>query len=218
MAKNVNSYERDALDLLDLHHASFHGVKPYADRTDQEVPSDTKSWSQILVCLLLGLKGLARKKGADLADGSDVKAANSWDAIDRPRFNGSLPAGRSTAKSKKPADISALDDQPHLFFVLWDEKSGAQRPRCRVWCVRTQVDPVFRAVGTKWYDKRRTGEIKSTNFQLHPPIGTNSNVVRNTCGNMELPLLWCAVHDGTSYKTTHYDPTVMKTGRCKLAP
>jgi hypothetical protein len=181
------------------------------------VPSDTKSWSQILISTLTGITGLKRKKGADLSDGSDVKGASVWSAIDTPRFNNCLPLGRTSKKSKKPPDVSALDCCPYLFFVLWDEMGDERIPRCRVWVVRSNSDPVFRSICAKWYDNVKTGEIKSSNFQLHPPRNRDDNIVRNTCGNLSFPLYFAAVRSGHYFVTTHYDPAVLKTGTCKKA-
>ena len=64
--------------------------------------------------------GLPGKKGADLVDGSDVKAVNTWEAIDTPRFNGVLKAGTKSASAGK---LLSLDVVPYLFFVLWDHRS-----------------------------------------------------------------------------------------------
>ena len=79
------------LSVLDMHYSSFHAIARIAEDTGHTVPTDTKSWSEILVSLLTGLHGRNRKKGSDLADGSDVKAANIWHAIDTPRFNAYCP-------------------------------------------------------------------------------------------------------------------------------
>ena len=123
-----------AIDLLNTHYEALATVEPYTARTGHTVPSDTKSYSEILVALLTGISGRFRKKGSDLDDGSDVKAANFWSSIDRPRFNGCAPAGRTTDASKKANDVSAFDDMPHLFLVLWDEIGAAEgAPRCRIW-------------------------------------------------------------------------------------
>ena len=135
---------KKVLECLDIHYDAFVTAKPLADETQHPVPSDTKAWSQILVSLLTGISGLARKKGADLADGSDVKGANVWSAIDTPRFNNSIPAGRISPTSRKSLDVSALDNMPYIFFVMWDNHSRTHHPRCRVWCVRAQKDKVFR--------------------------------------------------------------------------
>ncbi len=206
----------DALRWLDIHCSSFFAAKPFADKTMQPIPSDTAAWSQILVSLLTGIDGLARKKGADLADGSDVKGANVWCAIDTPRFNGAIPAGRVSTKSKKPANVSALDDIPYLFFVLWDSAGSKEIPRCRIWCVRTQHDPVFRGVAAEWYRQRADGFIRSANFQLHPPRNLDTNVVRNTCGNMAFPLLFCAHRIKKHFEMISYDPNVLSKGKCEL--
>lgn len=174
------------LSLLDHHYEAFYAALDLARETQHPVPVDSRGWSQIIVSVLTGLKGLARKKGADLEDGSDVKAANTWEAIDTPRFNGCIKAGTQAAHSGK---LESLDAMPFLFFVLWDIKSTGEH-RCRIWCVRPQDDKVFRSMCKKWYDRVAHGDIVSTNFQLHPPRGLDTNEIRNTCGNLIYPLLF----------------------------
>ena len=154
----------EVLSLLDAHHEAFFAAKSFADKTFHPVPCDTRAWSQILVSLLTGINGRERKKGTDLIDGSDVKAANCWSAI----------------------------DTPYIFFVLWDDDTEGH-PRCRIWCVRPGRDKVFRAMCKKWYDGKVAGTIKSDNFQLHPPRYRDENVFRNECGNLSYPLLFCAI-------------------------
>lgn len=202
------------LKLLDLHYESFHDVEPYATATGHPVPTDTRGWSQILVSVLTGVKGLERKKGADLDDGSDVKGANTWEAIDTPRFNGVIKAGTKAASS---GNMTSLDAMPHLYLVLWDDTSRGTA-RCRIWVVRPQADPVFRAMCAAWYAKRQSGEIVSDNFQLHPPRGQDTNVIRNTCGNLTYPLYFCAERaaDG-SYSVVSYDTAAPVTGVCSPA-
>jgi MamI restriction endonuclease len=199
------------LQFLKLHHESFFEAKPYADETGHTTPSDTKSWSQILASLLSGVTGLERKKGADLADGSDVKGANTWDAIDTPRFNGVIKAG---TKSDKAGKLEYLDDLPYLYFVLWDNEPENKKERCRVWVVRTKEDEVFRAMCSKWYEQRDQGIIKSDNFQLHPPRGRNSNIFTNTCGNLSYPLLFEAVWNDKEYELKVFDENVLENGQC----
>lgn len=205
----------DALRILDEHYKAYVASKPLADRTGHPVPSDTRAWSQILVSTLTGIPGLKRKKGPDLSDGSDVKAANVWSAIDTPRFNNCIPAGRISEKSKEPSDVSALDDNPYLFFVLWDEMDDQRVPRCRIRCVRTREDQVFRAVCSKWYEQYAAGEV-SNNFQLQPPRNQDHNIIRNTCGNMQIPLLFCAVRKADRFEWAHCDPDVLTDGQCQL--
>lgn len=198
----------DAYKLLSEHRDAFLKAKVFADKTGHTTPSDTKSWSQILASLLLNVRGIERKKGADLEDGSDVKGANSWDAIDVPRFNGVVKDGRILT-SAKAADLKKM---PNLIFVLWDETQVGKYDRCRVWVVRTSNDKVFRSVAEKWY----TGNKKSSNFQLHPPIGRDDNVVTNTCGNLALPLLLDVRFIDGNWTQKAYNPTVLHSGLCKL--
>ncbi len=207
----------EALELLEAHYNAFGVARPYAERSGQTVPSDTKSWSQILVSVLTGLQGRARKKGSDLSDGSDVKAANVWSAIDTPRFNGAIPAGRTTAAARKPPDVSALDGIPFLFFVLWDHSEKEKLPRCRIWCVRPQHDRQFRQMCAKWYEGRAKGDIVSNNFQLHPPRNLDSDIIRNTCGNLVYPLFFCAERRRTGYEVTAYTPSILTSGECQPA-
>jgi hypothetical protein len=91
----------DALELLDLHYESFKGILPCAEKYGHPHPTDTRGWSQIIVSALTGILGLKRKKGNDLEDGSDVKAASTWAAIDTPRFNGVIKAGTKGPDSGK---------------------------------------------------------------------------------------------------------------------
>ncbi len=205
---------KEAIALLDIHYKSFVDVKPYSDKYGHPHPSDTRAWSQLIISSLTGLKGIKRRKGADLDDGSDVKGANTWGAIDTPRFNGCIKAG---TKSSVSGRIASLDAQPFLFFVLWDHEPTEKMERCRVWVVRTQKDKAFRAVCRLWYKKCLTGEIKSKppNFQLHPPRNKNLNVITNKCGNLEYPLLFAASRGKEGFVITHYTPIVMENGECK---
>lgn len=201
------------LQLLKMHHDQFFTAKAFANETGHTTPSDTKSWSQILVSLITKTPGLARKKGADLEDGSDVKGANTWDAIDTPRFNGVTKAG---TKSSKAGKLEYLDDLPFLYFVLWDNEPELKRERCRVWAVRPQFDEEFRNICAKWYQLRDEGKITSSNFQLHPPRGRNSDIFRNDCGSLIYPLLFCSIWIENGYVITNYNPDVLKIGTCRV--
>jgi hypothetical protein len=204
-----------ALALLDLHYDAVASVVELAKETEHPLPLDTRGWSQILVSVLSGVKGLARKKGADLADGSDVKAASTWHAIDTPRFNGVLKAGTKAVTS---GTIESLDSMPHLFFVLWDYSPKVNDPRCRVWAVRPREDQLFRKMCALWFKKRELGEIKSTNFQLHPPRGLDLDTFRNRCGNLDYPLYFRADRPKEGrYELRVLAPEVLESGTCKLA-
>ncbi len=202
---------QNALSLLDLHHKSFFLVEPFASQTGHPVPMDTRGWSQILASVLTGISGLDRQKGADLKDGSDVKGANTWKAIDTPRFNGVVKAG---TKSETSGRLESLDDMPHLYLILWDE-SPRKAARCRIWVVRTQEDPVFRDMCETWYKQRQAGKIISNNFQLHPPRGLDTNVIRNTCGNLEYPLYFSAEMKNGNFELDSYDPEARTKLFCK---
>jgi hypothetical protein len=202
----------DALQLLELHHQSFYAAESFATLTGHPVPMDTRGWSQILASVLSGVSGLARQKGADLIDGSDVKAANTWKAIDTPRFNGVIKAGTKAGTSGK---LESLDSMPHLYLVLWDETARGEA-RCRIWVIRTQEDKEFRNMCEAWYKQRDEGKIVSSNFQLHPPRGKDTNVIKNTLGVFEYPLLFSAVKENAlPYKCEIFDESVLTEGLCR---
>lgn len=204
------------LRLLDVHHQTFYATEPLARETGHPVPMDTRGWSQILVSVLTGIRGLERKKGADLEDGSDVKGACTWAAIDTPRFNGVIKAG---TKAEVSGRLASLDAMPYLFFALWDEATRADRPaaRFRVWCVRTREDKSFRSMCSSWYKAVESGEIRSANFQLHPPRGQDSNVIRNSYGVLTYPLLFSAERLTSGYECMVYDVNVLTRGECRKA-
>ncbi len=182
----------DVPALLDAHYEAFFRAKPYADKTDHPVPSDTRAWSQILVSVLTGIKGRERKKGTDLLDGSDVKGANCWSAIDTPRFNGAIPAGRKSKTARRAPDISALDDIPYIFFVLWDDDTEGH-PRCRVWCVRPGQDKIFRAMCEKWY---RSGTMVRR--------GDKSSATISNCTRQDTGTTTCSITNVAISRTHGY--------------
>ncbi|SKB11607.1 conserved hypothetical protein [Planktothrix sp. PCC 11201] len=199
---------KDTIELLQLHYDFYLQIKPYADKYEQPHPTDTRAWSQIVVSALTGIQGLGRKKGSDFIDGSDVKAANCWDAIDTPRFNGCVKAGT------KASSINSLNIQPYLFFVMWDMVENTSQKRCRIWVVRTPNDTEFRAIAKKWYEQRESGQITSSNFQLHPPRNRDSNEFTNNCGNLKYPLFFEARISSGKYVVNSFDPDVLNEGLC----
>ena len=198
------------LSLLDRHYESFFSVVNIARETGHPVPTDTRGWSQIVVSTLTGIRGVQRKKGADLEDGSDVKGANTWEAIDTPRFNGVIKSGTQAAHSDS---ITYLDSMPFLFFVLWDI-TRIERYRCRIWVVRPRADRTFRSMCNAWYEAREEGRIKSNNFQLHPPRGVDTNNFRNTFGNLSYPLLFSAVRRDKKFEIVEYQKEELESGLC----
>ncbi len=197
--------------MLQIHHDAYLQIKPYANKYHHPHPTDTRGWSQIIVSALTGIKGFARKKGPDLKDGSDVKAANCWDAIDTPRFNNCIKSGTQSSIANS---LSSLDAQPYLFFVMWDTTETTNQKRCRIWVVRTQHDVEFRRIARTWYQQRAEGLIMSNNFQLHPPRNLDHNVFTNNCGNLEYPLLFEARLATGVYNLTIYDEDVLTSDAC----
>lgn len=211
MKKGKKKRVRETIELLDKHYDAFYSIADVAKKTGHPVPTDTRGWSQILVSVLTGIDGMQRKKGADLEDGSDVKGANTWEAIDTPRFNGVIKAGTLAGHS---GNMAFLDATPNLFFVLWDEPGEGQH-RCRIWVVRPQEDPEFRQVCSAWYAARAIGEIQSDNFQLHPPRGEDHNIIRNSFGNLAYPLLFSAVRGERRYALQVHNRAAAKKGLCE---
>lgn len=201
-----------ALEVLKMHHLHFFQGYKYASFTGQPAPEDSRAWSQILISVLTGIRGLARKKGPDLEDGSDVKSANAWFSIDKVRFNGVIKAG---TQSNLAGTMSYLDQMPYIFFVLWDYEPKYNRERVRIWVVQPKCDILFRNVAQRWYDQLAIKTIRSNNFQLHPPINENSNVFTNMCGNLEYPLLLDARWNGRKYVVVDFLPNVFDFGYCK---
>jgi len=213
MSTNSTAQLKRVVELLNDHYKAFYDAVAAARETRHPVPVDSRAWSQIIVSMLTGIKGLERKKGADLEGGSDVKAANTWEAIDTPRFNGVIKAGTKALVSGK---LESLDGTPYIFLVLWDKRPTGVH-RCRIWCVRPQHDKFFRKVCKTWYQQAEAGEITSSNFQLHPPRGKDNNIIRNKCGNLSYPLLLCAERAEDTYEVKTYHPYVLKTGACEKA-
>lgn len=205
----------ETLKMLNIHYEAYAKIKPHADKYKHPHPTDTRGWSQILVSALTGIKGYERKKGPDLEDGSDVKAANCWDAIDTPRFNGCIKAGTQASTA---GSLNSLDSMPYLFFVMWDTSAETSKKRCRIWVVRTKDDKEFREIASSWYEQRKQGKIKSNNFQLHPPRNQDHDVFRNNCGHLKYPLLFAARLDNGQFSCTHYDETILLKGACVKAP
>ena len=80
--------------------------------------------------------------------------------------------------------------------------------------MRPDTDEEFRKLVTKWYDMRRSGEIKSANFQLYPPRNEDHNVIRNSLGSLEYPLFFHAERHGKKYHIILLDEDARWQGRC----
>jgi hypothetical protein len=124
---------------------------------------------------------------------------------------------KKSDEERPPGNSSALDATPHLFFVLWDHVDETDIHRVRIWVVRANMDAVFRRMADIWYEQRRTGAIKSNNFQLHPPRNTDSNVFTNDAGTLVYPLLLDARCTDGIFVSHIYEPGVLETGTCAVA-
>lgn len=202
---------RLAIDVLNTHHLHFFEGQEFAEMTHQPTPEDSRAWSQILISILTGIPGLDRQKGPDFADGSDVKSANAWFSIDSVRFNGVIKSGTQSSLS---GTMAYLDQMPYLFFVLWDINPDSNRERTRIWAVRPQYDRLFREVAEEWYTQSASGQIRSNNFQLHPPVNINNDVFTNRCGNLVYPLLFMAEWNGKKYEVLSFSPEILNNGEC----
>lgn len=210
----MSSNNFEIINMLNEHKSSFNRAEVYAKLTKQPIPTHTVNWSQILVSLVTGIEGLDKRKGPDLSDGSDVKGASIWGAIDTPRFNGVVPAGRVLSDYEKTQEL-----YKNIYFVLWDykyNKHSEKTERCRIWCVSPSKDILFKEIAIKWYSQVNSGEIKSTNFQLHPPRNIDNNIFKNNCGTLNYPLMMEAIFDKkiNSYKIIEIDLEIPIKGRC----
>lgn len=149
--------------------------------TGQSSQLDSGYLGQQLVSLLTGIPGVGRRgKGADLLDGSEVKAASTLSGIDVPRWNNQI--GRAQNRLR-------YLEKHAIFFVLFDTVTRAETfpLRVRVWRVSPRSDRDFRAVIETWGRRKSSG-----NFQLHPPCWDAGNVATNQAGNLKLPLMFQA--------------------------
>jgi len=176
--------------------------------TGQSAQIDSGYLGQHLVSLLTGKPGRgrgSRGKGADLADGSEIKIASTLGGVDKPRWNNKLDT---------PEAVTTYLENPAIYFGLFDtlEKGEDFPVRVRVWIVEPLTDEVFCNTVTTWAAKPSSG-----NFQLHPPCWSDSDVATNQSGNVALPLAFRAIQldiEGVDYlEVEHWDPN---PGRCSV--
>ena len=72
-------------------------------------------------------------------------------------------------------------------------------------------------MASKWYQDKAAGIIRSNNFQLHPPRNRDSNVIRNSYGNLEYPLLFAATRRSDGYEIDYCVPTLTAAGFCRMS-
>jgi len=159
-------------------------MSKWATITGQSSQLDSGYIAQHLVSLLTGKRGSGwRGKGMDLQDGSEVKSASSVDGVDVPRWNHNFTSA---------AKVDAWLNSPTIYYVLFDTIApNASRVQVRIWLITPFADVAYQTVLRRWRDISR----KSNNFQLHPPVGKDSNLATNECGNLDLPLFFRAVEN-----------------------
>lgn len=87
-----------------------------------------------------------------------------------------------------------------------------RRTELRLWVARASKDKCFRAMCDSWLKQKD----RSANFQLHPPLNTESNTFRNECGDLQFPLLFRADWHASrkSYELVTFEPEVLENGAC----
>lgn len=165
--------------------AQYRQLTGWQKVTQQTSQLDSGYLGQHLVSLISGTPGRgrgSRGKGHDLIDGSEIKVASTLGAIDVPRWN----HGAFRDQSK----VNRYLESPRVYFVLFDtpQKTEEFPLRIRVWRVSPMTDAVFSNVVKTWASRKSSG-----NFQLHPPCWRDDSIVRNECGNIEMPLVFEAM-------------------------
>ncbi|MFC8021772.1 MamI family restriction endonuclease [[Kitasatospora] papulosa] len=167
-------------------------LQKWAALTGQTAQVDTGYIAQFVASIVLQEPGQGfRGKGDDLTDGSEVKSAANISGVDRPRWNhnlGSLADDAVQIENGREERWKKYLSSPYLFYVLVDRpftasgKSGDVPIRIRAWCVDGQEDESWRSLIIKFVESRNG---RTYNFQLHPPVGHDDDLVVNTLGNLD---------------------------------
>lgn len=187
------TYEQKVILLEDLFVDLFGHqhvmLQRWAALTGQSAQVDTGYIAQFVASIVLGQPGQGfRGKGDDLADGSEVKSAANISGVDRPRWNhnlGSLADDAHRRSRGLPTAGEVYLGVPYMFYLLVDRPHGVSDPapfRIRAWCIDAQQDGDWRALFETFLSSRAG---RTYNFQLHPPVGYDDDVVVNTLGNLD---------------------------------
>ncbi|AKM82912.1 hypothetical protein A2422_02990 [Candidatus Woesebacteria bacterium RIFOXYC1_FULL_31_51] len=142
----------------------------WRDLTKQPSQIDTGYISQYLLSLITSIYGgLMRGKGTDLDDGSEIKAANFLDSLDKK----GATAPRWNLSSNNLKTMESFLSFPALYLVSMD-LNPAGKFRTRVWKLDPNKHILFRKRYLEWMEK--LGKVKlgdpgrpGINFQLFPP-------------------------------------------------
>lgn len=156
----------------------------WRDLTKQPSQIDTGYISQHLVSLITSVYGgMMRGKGTDLEDGSEVKAANFLDSLDKR----GATAPRWNLSSNSLRGMEAFLHLPAIYFVSIDLNSTG-RFRTRVWKMNPQKHARFKKRYIEWMEKLGKPKLinenrPGINFQLFPPrIRTDEYFARHGNG------------------------------------
>jgi hypothetical protein len=187
------TYEQRVILLEDLFVDLFGHqhvmLQRWAALTGQSAQVDTGYIAQFVASIVLGEPGQGfRGKGDDLADGSEVKSAANISGVDRPRWNHNL-GSLADDDLRRSRGLSTAGDEylsvPYMFYLLVDRPHGVSNPapiRIRAWCIDAQQDTDWRTLFETFLASRAG---RTYNFQLHPPVGYDDDVVVNTLGNLD---------------------------------
>lgn len=153
--------------------------------TAQSSMIDTGYIAQHLVSLQTQIAGQGmRGKGDDLCDGSEVKAANFLDSLDKA--GATAPRWNFTAVTK---DIMERFLEYTAIYLLSIDYNPESNFRIRIWKVNIKEHTILRKRYIEWMNKlgypkfADTVQKPSVNFQLFPPnSGTDENYARHGNG------------------------------------
>lgn len=165
-------------------------LQKWAALTGQSAQVDTGYIAQFVASIVLKEPGQGfRGKGDDLADGSEVKSAANISGVDRPRWNHHMGTVADDNSRRAKGHALRSDEYlscPYVFYLLVDrspnDKQLPQAIRVRGWLIDAKRDQAWRSLFQK-YQAEKTGA--SYNFQLHPPVGHDDDIVVNTLGNLD---------------------------------
>lgn len=153
--------------------------------TAQSSMIDTGYIAQHLVSLQTQIAGQGmRGKGDDLCDGSEVKATNFLDSLDKA--GATAPRWNFTAVTK---DIMERFLEYTAIYLLSIDYNPESNFRIRIWKVNIKEHTILRKRYIEWMNKlgypkfADTVQKPSVNFQLFPPnSGTDENYARHGNG------------------------------------
>lgn len=194
LLESLDDHERISLleQLFEDFYISQHlTLQKWAALTGQSAQIDTGYMAQFIASIALGIPGQGfRGKGDDLIDGSEVKSAANISGVDRPRWNHNLGTVSQDTKRRQKNQPTVWEEYlgcPSIIYILVDRvtsesKERARDIRIRMWCIDAQKDSAWRDLIKTFVDNRNSSRY---NFQLHPPVGYDDNLVVNTLGNLD---------------------------------